>query len=163
MVVGTQNSALSVGGRNGSHQEVMLLSIMEQLDTPANMPQCYGGQSKVGTQNDAYYWGGQTNTACNHVDTINYNGTSWATGIPHIRPGCSQVSAGTANAAITAGGFWANTSDGDHGGYTCVEEYNGSSWSVANSLNVAQRGLVVMVHNRQHLFKLEKELFPYEF
>ncbi len=60
----------------------------------------------------------------------------------HIRSTYDAVSAGTANAAISAGGCVADDgSTTSFNGYTCVEEYNGTAWYVANSLNVAQTGI----------------------
>ena len=144
-LLGSQNAAVSAGGRNGSHGESVCTAEYNGITgfAAADMPTAHAGQSGAGTQNSAYYWGGEQAAPVDseHLEGLNYNGTSWATGVSHIRSAYDSVSAGTENAALSAGGF--HESDGsteDNGGYTCVEEYNGTSWSVANSLNVAQRG-----------------------
>ena len=144
-VAGTQNAVVSAGGRNGSGGEYTC--VIEYNGSTgyvaASMPTAHAGQGVAGTQNDAYYWSGdqQAPVGKSHLESLNYNGTSWATGVTTLRNHYDGVAAGTANAALAAGGC---TSDDDsttsHGGYTCVEEYNGTAWYVANSLNVAQRG-----------------------
>ena len=144
-VAGTQNAAISAGGRNGSHQETT--QTVEYNGTSgyaaANMPDAYASLGVVGTQNDSYFWAGDKAAPVGvaNCESLNYNGTSWATGVTTLRNHYDGVAAGTANAALAAGGCTSDdNSTTSHGGYTCVEEYNGTAWYVANSLNVAQRG-----------------------
>jgi len=142
-VAGTQNAAVSAGGRNGSHFETT--KTVEYNGTSgyaaADMPTGYASLGVAGTQNDSYFWAGDeynpVGTA--NCDSLNYNGTSWATGATTLRNHFDGVSAGTANAALAAGGKYI-VGSGDHGGYVCVEEYNGTAWYNVNNLNVAQRG-----------------------
>ena len=95
----------------------------------------------VGTQNDSYFWAGDKAAPVGvaNCESLNYNGTSWATGATTLRNHLDGVAAGTANAALAAGGKYI-VGTGDHGGYVCVEEYNGTAWYNVNNLNVAQRG-----------------------
>ena len=142
-VAGTQNAAVSAGGRNGSHQETT--QTVEYNGTSgyaaANMPDGYASLGVVGTQNDSYFWAGDKSAPVGtaNCESLNYNGTSWSTGVTTLRNHLDGVAAGTANAALAAGGKYI-VGTGDHGGYVCVEEYNGTAWYNVNNLNVAQRG-----------------------
>ena len=64
--------------------------------------------------------------------TEEYDGTNWSSGGALSTARYLNVSAGTQNDTVTAGGYTSNS------GTTCVEEYNGSSWSTGGTLPVGK-------------------------
>ena len=71
-------------------------------------------------------------------ETVEYNGTSWATGGSLAYARYSDASAGTQNAGILYGGYLGSSPNDKK---TCTEEYNGTAWSAGGAMSIARRKL----------------------
>jgi hypothetical protein len=72
------------------------------------------------------------------TETVEYNGTSWATGGNLSNARYADASAGTQNAGLLYGGY---ISSSPNDKVTCTEEYNGATWSNGGAMINARRKL----------------------
>ena len=132
---GTLNAALAIGG--GQNPGV---TQTEEYDgsnwaTGGTLNQGRGGAGAAGTQNAAVAFGGTyrvSNTTYWATCTEEYDGTNWTNQAASLNLGRGfMVGIGTQNAALAAGGY--NVPIGSC--LSCVDEYDGASWSVVSTLN----------------------------
>jgi hypothetical protein len=92
----------------------------------------FGGSSSSSPQTSALVFNGQNPSNTN--DTIEWDGSSWATA-PNVTFTATQIaSGGTATAALSAGG---DTPPGGMG--TASSKYDGTSWATGASLSTGRR------------------------
>ena len=136
---GTQNAALIFGGRvssgdkhNDETEEYNGSSWSEQNNLPVEARNTAG----TGTQNAAIQAGNYIAPATHNSETYLYNGTSWsdAGGDLNIAGRRDAGFGGTYNAAISVGGSPYPS------GCTCVENWNGTSWSAGTAINTGRIG-----------------------
>lgn len=72
------------------------------------------------------------------TETVEYNGTSWATGGNLSNARYADASAGTQNAGLLYGGY---ISSSPNDKVTCTEKYNGATWSNGGAMINARRKL----------------------
>jgi hypothetical protein len=125
--VGTQNAALAFGGETstGSPPSFGSTTSREYNGTSwtsgNSLVICSGRQSGVGTQNDAYTFG---------WNTQRYDGTTWSVDA-HIQPflRCYGSSAGSANSALQFGGLRMRCINANSVGNTQAFQFNTSEFS----------------------------------
>jgi len=131
---GTQNAALSFGGRNN-----ITLATTDEYDgtswtSGGNLIIARNGLAGTGTQTAALAFGGLDNDLINLSSTEEYNGTSWSSGGNLSSAKNGLASAGTQTAALAFGGITGSTFPA----FNKTEEYNGTSWSSGGNLNSAR-------------------------
>merc|ERR1712078_854360 len=78
-----------------------------------------------GTQNAGVSAGGRSGSSAVSAQTLHYDGSSWSTHNNMNVARCALRSSGVQNSGVVFGGTT---------GLTCTEEYNGTTWSVANPM-----------------------------
>ena len=134
---GTQNAAVASAGKTPSG----LLNDTEEWNgtnwtAAADNNTTRNSHTGAGNQNSGIIFGGNTNPAMSKL-TETYDGTSW-TEVNDMNIARNYFGgAGTQNAGVAFGG---DTGDSPFS-YACTEEWNGTSWSVANVLPIGVRNI----------------------
>lgn len=130
---GTQNAGLAFGGSPG-------VSCTEEYNgsnwsTGGGLITSRRFLARAGTQNAGLASGGNVPSATSATEE--YNGSTWSNGgaLSTARQYVANSGAGTQNAAIIIGGYNLTfPSVPNRRVLSCVEEYNGTSWSAATGL-----------------------------